>query len=169
MIFTQSTAADIPEIFSFYDLAIAYQKTRFKRHWQPFEPALIAREVAEGRQWKITEAEQTACIFATAFEDPFIWGEKSKEPAVYLHRIVTHPGFRGKNFVREIIGWARTYCKEQGLQYIRMDTWGDNQGLLDYYVQCGFNFLGIITPLPTDTLPKHYEGITLGLFEIEVD
>lgn len=168
MTFAQSTEADIPEIFRLYDMAIAYQKTVFKRHWQPFEPSLIAREISEDRQWKITVAGRTACIFAIAFEEPFIWGEKSNDPAVYLHRIVTHPDFRGSGFVAEIIKWARAYCKGQGLQYIRMDTWGDNQALIDYYVQCGFNFLGIITPQPTDTLPKHYDGITLSLFEISV-
>ncbi len=168
MKFVQSTEADIPEIFHFYDLATAYQKTKFKRHWQPFEPARIAKEIATGRQWRITEAGKTACIFATAFEDPFIWGEKSKDPAIYLHRIVTHPGFKGKGYIVEIIKWAQAYCKAQGLQYIRMDTWGDNQELTGYYVRCGFNFLGIITLGPTDTLPKHYEGITLSLFEIPV-
>lgn len=168
MTILKSTAADIPEIFRFYDMAIAYQKTKFKRHWQPFAPELIEKEIGEGRQWKIMEGTATACIFATAFEDPFIWSEKSREPAVYLHRIVTHPAFKGNNYVREIISWAKTYCRENGLQYIRMDTWGDNQELLDYYVKCGFNFKGIITPQATDTLPRHYEGITLGLFEIPV-
>lgn len=169
MTFIPSTTADIPEIFSFYELAVAYQKTKFNRHWQQFDPALIAREIAEGRQWRITAGNRTACIFATAFEDPFIWGEKSVEPALYLHRIVTHPDFRGNNYVQQIITWAKAYCKEQQLQYIRMDTWGDNQELIDYYVQCGFRFLGIITPQASDTLPSHYSGITLSLFEIPVD
>ena len=49
-----------------------------------------------------------------------------------------------------------------------MDTWGDNDSLIAYYQKCGFDFLGIITP-DYDDLPKHYEGITLSLFEIKVN
>ncbi len=167
--FLQSTPADLPRIFALYDSAIAYQKTKFKRHWQPFDPALINREIAEGRQWKIMAGDQVACIFAIAFKDPFIWGEKSKDPAVYLHRIVTHPDFKGRHYVQAIITWARSFCKARSLQYIRMDTWGDNQELIDYYVRCGFGFLGIITPEATDSLPSHHAGITLSLFEIKAD
>jgi RimJ/RimL family protein N-acetyltransferase len=48
-----------------------------------------------------------------------------------------------------------------------MDTWGDNEKLIAYYQKCGFEFLGIITP-DYNGLPKHYEGITLSLFEIKV-
>jgi RimJ/RimL family protein N-acetyltransferase len=48
-----------------------------------------------------------------------------------------------------------------------MDTWGDNQKLIDYYQKCGFKFLGIIIPDQAG-LPKHYNGISLSLFEIEV-
>lgn len=164
-----STAEDIEEIFKLYDAAVEYQKTKSNKHWQPFDSDLIEKEIKENRQWKITVGEDIACIFATAYDDPLIWGEKSKEPAVYIHRIVTNPQFRGNNYVSEIVKWARDFGKEKGKKFIRMDTWGDNQKLLDYYVKCGFNFLGVITPTEIEKLPKHYDGITLSLFEIQID
>ena len=68
-----------------------------------------------------------------------------------------------------IVDWARGYAKEIGKKYIRMDTWGDNQKLIDYYVDCGFAFLGVITPTKSPDLPKHYNGITLGLLEMQID
>ena len=49
-----------------------------------------------------------------------------------------------------------------------MDTFGDNQKLIDYYVQCGFRFLGLTTLAKADNLPKHYEGASLSLFEIQI-
>ena len=49
-----------------------------------------------------------------------------------------------------------------------MDTWGDNQKLIDYYQDCGFKFLGVTTPEISDALPKHYVGISLSLFEIDI-
>ena len=82
---------------------------------------------------------------------------------------MTNPSYRGNNFVVEIVKWAREFGKENDKSFIRMDTWGDNQKLIDYYVKCGFDFLGIITPTGQEKLPKHYTGITLSLFEIKID
>ena len=163
-----SNVEDIETIFDFYDMAVIYQKTKFDKHWLPFDKAMVAKEVNDGLQFKIVEGDDVACVFAIAHDDPFIWKEKNADPSVYIHRIVTHPNFRGRHYVKAIIEWAKEYAKEHQKQYIRMDTWGDNQSLIDYYVRCGFRFLGIITPEASDTLPKHYSAITLSLFEIKV-
>jgi ribosomal protein S18 acetylase RimI-like enzyme len=163
-----STLADIDTIFSLYDAAIAFQKTKFDKHWKSFDRSLIEQEISENRQWKIIVDGEVACIFAITYEDPFIWGEKSGEPSIYIHRIVTNPAYRGNNFVSKIVEWARVFCRDNNKQFIRMDTWGDNQKLITYYVSCGFTYLGVITPVRTPLLPKHYEDITLSLFEIVV-
>lgn len=167
MNFEPSTIEDIDEIFKFYDLAIEYQKTKFNKQWKGFDRDLISKEIAENRQWKITINEETACVFAITFEDESIWKEKNGDKAVYFHRIVTHPKYRGQRFVEKIIEWGISFAKEKDLDFLRMDTWGDNEALIEYYQKCGFDFLGIITP-NYNNLPKHYEGITLSLFQIEV-
>lgn len=159
---------DIDTIFSLYDAAIAFQKTKFDKHWQSFDRELIETEIKENRLYMIMEENQVACIFSVAYNDPFIWGEKDKDPSMYLHRIVTNPLFRGRAYVKNIIDWSKQHGKEKGLQFIRMDTWGDNEKLISYYASCGFRFLGIITPQETSGLPKHYNCISLSLFEIPV-
>ncbi|WP_073229266.1 GNAT family N-acetyltransferase [Pedobacter caeni] len=164
-----STIHDIDQIFELYDAAIAFQKTVFNKQWQGFERSLIERELKEERQWKIQIDGKTACIFAIDFNDPLIWKEKDVDPAIYLHRIVTNPEFRGANFVNEIVTWAHTFAAGKDKEYIRMDTWGDNPRLIAYYVKCGFNYLGNIIPEASNILPKHYENIELALFEIPVE
>lgn len=164
----QSTAADLEMIFSFYDLAVAYQKTKFEKHWLPFDPKMVSREIAEGLQFKIMEEDEVAAVFAITYSDPEIWGEKNNDPAIYIHRIVTHPRFRGRGYVKAIINWAKEHGRRQGKQFIRMDTWGDNQLLIDYYVHSGFRFLGTVTPEASDALPAHYSAIFLALFEIDI-
>ena len=166
MNFKSSTIEDIDSIFEFYDMAVAYQKIKFNKHWQGFDRALVEKEIAENRQWKIIIDGEIACVFAITFEDKSIWKERNSDKAVYFHRIVTHPKFRGHHFVEKIIGWGLQFAKENNLDFLRMDTWGDNESLIEYYQKCGFNFLGIITP-DYDGLPKHYTGITLSLFEIK--
>ena len=164
-----STADDTATIFKFYDHAIAYQKTKFNKHWQGFDLELVQTEIKENRQWKIMMDNTVVCIFAITFNDAAIWGDKDEQPSIYIHRIVTNPLFRGNNFVNEIITWAKKYGKENGRQFIRMDTWGDNQKLIDYYTKCGFTFLGLSEELNAKDLPKHYSGIQLSLFEIKIN
>lgn len=168
MEFLNSKTKDFDEIFRLYDLAIEFQKTKFDKTWLPFDRAMIEKEIAEKRHWKILIDAQIACIFSIAFDDPLIWKEKNAEPSIYIHRIVTNPEFRGNGFVPKITDWARDYAKSIDKKFVRMDTWGDNQKLIDYYIGCGFAFLGVITPTKSTDLPKHYSGITLSLFEIKI-
>lgn len=163
-----STIEDIDAIFELYDAAISFQKTKFNKHWQGFERSLVETEIKENRQWKIVIDGNIACIFAVTYEDVLIWGEKSNDPAIYIHRIVTNPTFRGNNFVIHIIHWAKEFCKYNNKQFIRMDTWGDNDALIQHYTKCGFSFLGLTTLQKSEGLPKHYEGACLSLFEIEI-
>ena len=164
-----STHPDLATIFKLYDEAVAYQKTRFDKHWLAFDKAMVEKEISDDRQWKIMEGDEVVCIFAITYADPFIWHEQKDEPSVYIHRIVTSPLYHGRAYVKIIIEWAKRHARERGKKYVRMDTWGDNQKLIDYYVKCGFTFLGTVTPIATEELPKHYSAIFLSLFEINVD
>jgi ribosomal protein S18 acetylase RimI-like enzyme len=163
-----STTTDINTIFEFYDMAVAHQKKVFNKHWQGFSLALVMQEVEENRQYKILVEDKVAAIFAVTFNDPQIWGEKDEQPSIYIHRIATHPDFRGYGFVNKIIDWAKDYAKHNAIEYIRMDTWADNEKLLSYYIGCGFDHVGSIKIESNSGLPKHYEGISLNLFEIKV-
>jgi len=165
---TLSKPEDLALIFEFYDLAIAHQKKVFNKHWKGFDEELVKQELQEQRQFKILVNDVVACIFAVTFNDPQIWEERDLQPSIYIHRIVTHPNFRGYGFVNHIIDWAKAYAKSNQLAYVRMDTWADNDKLLAYYTGCGFAHVGQITIGKDSGLPKHYEGISLNLFEIEV-
>lgn len=164
-----STAEDLPVLLQLYDKAREYQRQHSTHHWKLFEPEQVLQEISEGLQWKILEDDKIACVFLTTYSDPFIWGERDKEPSVYLHRIVTNPDFRGKKYVPYIIEWARQLCKQRGLKNIRMDTWGDNLRLNEYYVQCGLTLLEIITPETKAGMPSYYNFDTLSLLEMKIE
>jgi ribosomal protein S18 acetylase RimI-like enzyme len=161
--------SDLEQIFDLYDKAIEFQKQVFDKHWLGFDRNLVDREIAEGRLWKMLEDGEIACIYSVAYEDPLIWGKDSGSSAMYIHRIVTNPEFRGRGYARLITGWARNHAQENDLRFVRMDTWGDNQKLKDYYQDCGFRFVGPMSPEESETLPKHYRGISLSLFEIDLE
>jgi len=160
---------DTPKIFELYDKAIAFQQTVFDKTWISFAPEQVATEIAERRLWKIIDDSKIANIFSITYNDPILWGERSNAAAIYIHRIVTDPEFRGRGYVQAITDWAKQYAKVKGSRFVRMDTWSDNQKLLDYYQNCGFKFLGNVTPEESDTLPPHYRGLRLALLEIDLN
>jgi len=88
------------------------------------------------------------------------------DPSVYLHRIATHPAYKGKGIMHLIKKWSAEHARQNGKKFIRMDTWGGNEKLKAYYVHCGFTFLGQKSLPQPNPLPQHYWGTTLSLFEI---
>lgn len=169
MIITNSSLNDIPEIFRLYKLATDYQKIKFPgNQWPEFDKDFITAEVVENRQFKLLIENKIACIWAITYSDPQIWEDSENEPAIYIHRIATNPEFRGNNFVQEIVDWAKKYAKKQNKMFIRMDTCGKNERLINHYQNCGFKFLGMKKLKNSFGLPSHYHNAEVCFFEIEL-
>jgi predicted GNAT family N-acyltransferase len=164
-----SNIKDLDIIFSLFDSAIAYQKAKGYELWPQFDRAMIEKEIHEQRNWKIVKDDAIACIFSVMYSDPVIWPlEKNSEPAVYLRRITINPSFKGQNMMEKVKQWAVEHAQHKKKRFVRMDTWGNNITLRNYYISCGFNYLGQRYLENTKGLPAHYGGDVLSLFEIEV-
>lgn len=168
MTIENSTAKDIDEIFWLYHEGTEYMKGRSLVVWPEFERAMVEQEITANHQWKMTDGTTTACVWATTFTDEQIWEERNADPAVYIHRIAVHPNYRGNHLVQQIVEWAKEFAKANNKKMIRLDTVGDNKGLIKHYTACGFNFLGLYKLKNTKGLPPHYENATVSLFELTV-
>jgi ribosomal protein S18 acetylase RimI-like enzyme len=164
-----STPADIDEIFRLYTGAATYQAAiNSIVVWPEFERGLVAQELREGRQWKMLVDNQIACVWAITFDDPQIWGARNADSAIYIHRIATNPAFRGQKLAEKIVQWAKVYAQQHGQQFVRLDTIGENHGLIAHYTACGFSYLGLVKLTDTADLPAHYHDATVSLFELPV-
>jgi ribosomal protein S18 acetylase RimI-like enzyme len=165
-----STINDIDEIFKRYKIASDYQKEKKKVIvWPNFERDLVETEIAENRQFKMLIDGEIACIWAITFFDKQIWEERNADRAMYIHRIATNPKFRGNNYVDKIVTWAKAYAADNNKQYIRLDTVGNNTGLIAHYQKAGFEFLGMFKLKNTYGLPEHYKKEPTCLFEIDLE
>jgi ribosomal protein S18 acetylase RimI-like enzyme len=165
----QSNQNDIDEIFRLYELATAYQLIKFPTNlWPTFDRAMVINEINESRQYKLVIGDTIACVWATTLSDPEIWQEKNLDAAIYIHRIATNPDFRGYNFVATIVEWAKTFAADNALEYVRLDTCGDNKGLIKHYTDCGFTFLGMNKIKDATGLPSHYIDADVCYFEIDM-
>jgi ribosomal protein S18 acetylase RimI-like enzyme len=164
-----STTADINEIFRLYKMASDYQKAKKTVVvWPNFERNLVETEIAENRQWKLIIDGQVACVWAITFSDEQIWEARNIDKAVYIHRIATNSNFRGNDFVKIIVEWAKRYAKNEQKDYIRLDTLGENIKLIEHYTGAGFDFLGMVDLKSTDGLPAHYKTAPACLFELKL-
>jgi hypothetical protein len=159
---------DLELILALYRSATDYQKERFISHWPEFDREMVIQEIVENRQWKMIIDGEVVCIWATTFSDPLIWEAKNLDPAVYIHRITTHPDYRGNGFVQKIVAWATLYATQHSKRFVRMDRVGQNQDLIKHNTGCGFLFLGLFQLTNTDKLPQHYHNAVVSLFELEV-
>jgi hypothetical protein len=169
MTISNSKLGDIPNIFRLYKIATEYQKIKFPGNiWPEFDKDFIATEVIENRQFKLVIDNKIACIWAITFNDAQIWEEKENNDAVYLHRIATNPDLRGMNFVKIIADWSKDFGKKENKKFIRMDTCGQNDRLINHYKNAGFQFLGMKKLKDSSGLQEHYQNADVCFFEIEL-
>lgn len=164
----KSLSNNLDIILGLYRDAVKYQKEKGYNLWPEFEKSLIEKEIHEQHHYKIIQEDKIACVFSLLYNDPIIWKEKDKDPAIYLHRIATNPNFKGTGMMQLITNWAREHAIQHNKQYIRMDTWGDNENLKAYYINHGFKHMGQVSLPENHELPSHYWGSTLSLFEIKI-
>ena len=156
----KSQTTDIDAIFELYEYATAFQQKVGTNTWKGFERKMVEQE--------IQDENQISATFVLTFSDPIIWKEADNDPSVYIHRIATHPDFRGRNYVQKIVDWVIEYGKEKDLEYVRLDTTSGNEPLNQYYIKCGFTYKGISKIDWTSDLPEHYKADGFALFEIKL-
>jgi ribosomal protein S18 acetylase RimI-like enzyme len=151
------TMNDVGVILSLYESARQLQRQKAMVVWPEFEQEFIEKEINENRQWKLIIHSAIACNWAITFSDKEIWEEKDKDDAIYIHRIATDPKFRGNRYVDVIVKWAKEYALQKNRKFVRLDTLGNNTGLIEHYTSAGFKFLGIVKLTNTAGLPGHYQ------------
>ena len=163
------TASDIEKIFALYKIASNYQREKKTVIvWPDFDREMVLNEIAENRQFKLLVNNEVVCIWAITFSDEQIWEDSNTDSAIYIHRIAVNPNFRGNNYIATITNWAKEYALKKEIQFIRLDTLGENKNLITHYKNAGFHFLGLFNLKNTSNLPDHYKLAPVCLFEMDL-
>ena len=163
------TDSDIEKIFTLYKIASNYQREKKTVIvWPDFDREMVRNEIAENRQFKLLVNNEVVCIWAITFSDEQIWEDSNTDSAIYIHRIAVNPNFRGNNYIATITNWAKEYALKKEIQFIRLDTLGENKNLITHYKNAGFHFLGLFNLKNTSNLPEHYKLAPVCLFEIDL-
>jgi hypothetical protein len=160
---------DIAEIFTLFRDAIQFQTQNGLEVWPQFPESLIEQEILEKRHYKIVRNGALVAIFSVQYSDPLIWAERDTNDAIYLHRITVKRSGKVSAIMPLIKSWAISHARELNKRFVRMDTWGKNVKLRNYYINCGFPYIGQTYLKTAAGEPAHYGGNELSLFELKVD
>jgi len=144
---------DIDFICSLFDAAIEYQKKNGYPVWKVYDKALLQKEIKEKRQYKILIADEIACVFSVCYEDKMVWRERDNGDAIYLHRIVVNPKYKGRQLFGNILQWSQQHILKINRPHLRMDTWADNPNIIQYYQNFRFKIVDYYTTPDDEALP----------------
>ncbi|QEH43814.1 GNAT family N-acetyltransferase [Chitinophaga sp. XS-30] len=164
----QTTEEDLDLVKRLFRQAMDLQGKNGYKVWQEIDPEALLKDIRSRSQFKILQGEEVLCIFSVQHNDPFIWGERDRNDAIYLHRIVVNPAFKGQKQFEKVLDWAKAYVRQHGLRYVRMDTWAENDRIIAYYMSFGFVFLGHYKTSDAPELPLQNRNLHVALLELEV-
>jgi len=160
---------DLPFVYELFDQSIDYQEKRGFPVWKNYDKNALINDVNNRLQYKIIIDGLMAMVFSVCYSDKILWREMEKGDSVYLHRIVVNPKFKGQRLFGLILEWAIRHAKDRGFKFIRMDTWADDQKIIDYYKGFGFHFIEDFNTPDIPELPVHNRNIPLALLEYNVE
>ena len=165
--FAHCSSLDSLEQFeSFWNQALEYQEAKGHPVWPSFSRELATQEIEARNHYSVFSAKaELIGYFSVVHSDPIIWEKKEKGDSIYIHRMVVNQKVKGSGFANFVFKWSVKHAQEIGLNFVRMDTWGENIELLNHYIKCGFNHIGFKQLGLTPSLPSHYNNIKVALFE----
>lgn len=161
--------SDFKTILWLFDEAINLQSKNSYKVWESVDVNALEKDVLNNLQYKIEQNENILCVFSVQNSDPFIWQDKDRNDAIYLHRIVTNPNFKGQRLFEKVLTWAIQFAKQNNREYLRMDTWADNHQLIAYYKSFGFRFIENYKTTDTEKLPIQNRNLNVALLELTID
>lgn len=162
-----TAAEDLANIYQLFEDSILYQEKNGYPVWRNYDRNAIVKDINDGNQYKILIDDELALVFSVAYRDRIIWREHDKGDAIYLHRIVINPKFKGQRLFGAVLDWARRHIVEKKLRFVRMDTWAANPTIIDYYKTFGFQIIEHYTTPDTAELPVHNRNLALTLLEFQ--
>lgn len=161
--------SDLVLVFTLFEQSINYQEKKGYPVWRNYDRNAIIKDIENKNQYKIVIDSRMAIVFSICHTDKIIWRDFDKGDAVYLHRIVVNPEFKGQKLFGKILDWSISHCQQNKLSSIRMDTWADNPTIIEYYKAFGFSVVENYTTPDSSELPVHNRNLVLTLLEYRIN
>ena len=163
-----TTTEDYDVISLLFKKAMELQGKNGYKVWNDIDEAALKEDIKNKLQYKILRGNEIVCIFSIQFSDPFIWRNRDKNDAIYLHRIVVNSNFKRQRQFEKVLNWAMQFAQQKNLKFVRMDTWADNENLINYYKSFGFELIENYKTTNAPELPMQNRNLNVALLEIKL-
>jgi len=163
-----TTIKDLEIVLWLFEQAMKLQGKNDYKVWEGIDKSALQKDIEERLQYKIVEGNDILGIFSVQHSDPFIWRDRDKDDAIYLHRIVVNPNFKGQKLFQKVLNWAKQFAQQNNLKFVRMDTWADNIKIIDYYRSFGFEFIETYKTTNAQELPVQNRNLNVALLEMKL-
>ena len=163
-----TTEKDLDKVFDLFEQAMTLQGKNGYKVWNNIDKDCLKKDIENKLQFKIQGEGEILCLFSVQYNDPFIWRERDKNDAIYLHRIVVNPNFKGQRQFEKILTWASQLALQKNRSYLRMDTWADNPKIIEYYKSFGFRLIETYRTTDAAELPVQNRNLNVVLLELDL-
>ena len=163
-----TTNEDLNIIYWLFEQAMELQGKNGYKVWEGIDKNALQTDIDNKLQFKIVKGNDILCIFSIQLNDPFIWRDRDRDDAIYLHRIVVNPNFKGQKQFQKVLNWSKQFARQNSLKFVRMDTWADNKKIIDYYKSFGFEFIEEYKTPNAVELPLQNRNLKIALLEMEL-
>jgi ribosomal protein S18 acetylase RimI-like enzyme len=164
-----TTREDLDTIFYLFEQVMELQGKNGYRVWDNIDKTGLEKDIEKRLQYKILRGNDILCIFSVQYNDPFIWRDRDKDDAIYLHRIVVNLKFKGQKQFEKVLNWSKEFARQNNLKFVRMDTWADNKKIIDYYKSFGFEFIENYKTGNLSGLPTQNRNLNMALLEMKLN
>jgi GNAT superfamily N-acetyltransferase len=131
----------------------------------------ILNDLLKGKTWLVWDGTRAVATITIDTEEPLdaneqpVWpAHKSREPALYVRRVIVSRSHAGLGLGAALLNWAATTAKKvHKATLIRIDVWTTNRDLHAYYERQHFSRCEGRDPRELPNYPSQ------ALFEREVD
>ena len=160
---------DLRVIRGLFDQAVLYQQAKGLPMWNQYDKTALMADLRQKIQYKLCFDHEIAQVFSVFMSDPLTWGEREDNKAIYLHRIISNPAYKGQRILQHVMDWSINFAIQQQREYLRLDTWASNPQMREYYQSVGFEYQGNAFIADIPQVPPPYRNYEVALFQIRVD
>lgn len=145
MILAQYT--DLDQIMEIVKDIVKEMKAEHNDQWDDRYPSRIdfLKDIERKTLYIIKESNDIVgfiCIDQNQPE-PYKYVNWSHEDECFvIHRLAVNPNFRGNGYAKEMFLFAEKFALENGVNYIRTDTYGKNVKMQKLFKSMGYNYTG---------------------------
>jgi ribosomal protein S18 acetylase RimI-like enzyme len=135
----QAQPADFEDVMVILEEASQWLLSKGINQWPAgaFPKTYVANSIERGEFYLARRSGQAAGTIKLQWSDKMIWGDQP-EDAGYVHHLAIRRAFAGYQLGQQLLQWAEVRVAAAGKQYLRLDCWGENVKLKQYYEHAGY-------------------------------